>query len=71
MNLLFVFLFCFAVRVASVFIVQTFYVPDEYWQSLEVAHKITFGYVKCRSELFLLLPYLIILISFRFEVMGT
>ncbi|XP_013111842.1 GPI mannosyltransferase 3 isoform X2 [Stomoxys calcitrans] len=44
MNLLFVFFLCFAVRVASVFIVKTFYVPDEYWQSLEVAHKITFGY---------------------------
>lgn len=32
-----------AVRVASVFVVQTFFSPDEYWQSLEVGHKITFG----------------------------
>lgn len=31
-------------RLASVFLVQTFFVPDEYWQSLEVAHKISFGY---------------------------
>lgn len=31
-------------RVLSVFIVKTWYVPDEYWQSLEVAHKLTFGY---------------------------
>lgn len=31
-------------RLCSVFIVQTFHVPDEYWQSLEVAHKLTFGY---------------------------
>lgn len=33
-----------AVRLASVPLIQTFYVPDEYWQSLEVAHKLTFGY---------------------------
>lgn len=33
-----------AVRLASVPIVQTWYVPDEYWQSLEVAHKLSFGY---------------------------
>ncbi|XP_044258061.1 GPI mannosyltransferase 3 [Tribolium madens] len=32
------------VRLASVFLVQTFFVPDEYWQSLEVAHGISFGY---------------------------
>lgn len=31
------------VRIASVFIVQTYFSPDEYWQSLEVAHKLTFG----------------------------
>lgn len=30
-------------RIASVFLVRTFYVPDEYWQGVEVAHKITFG----------------------------
>lgn len=32
------------VRVLSVFLVQTWYVPDEYWQTLEVAHKQVFGY---------------------------
>jgi len=32
-----------AVRVASVFLVQTFFSPDEYWQSLEVGHKLAFG----------------------------
>ena len=31
-------------RVASVFIVQTYFVPDEYWQSLEIAHDQAFGY---------------------------
>ncbi|XP_031641017.1 GPI mannosyltransferase 3-like [Contarinia nasturtii] len=31
-------------RLLSVFVVKTWYVPDEYWQSLEVAHKLTFGY---------------------------
>ncbi|XP_037030520.1 GPI mannosyltransferase 3 [Bradysia coprophila] len=33
-----------AVRILSVFIVQSWYVPDEYWQSLEVSHKLVFGY---------------------------
>nr|XP_032523071.1 hemicentin-1-like [Danaus plexippus plexippus] len=33
-----------AVRILSVFLVQTWYVPDEYWQTLEVAHKYAFGY---------------------------
>lgn len=32
------------IRLFSVFFVQTYFVPDEYWQSLEVAHKISFGY---------------------------
>ncbi|XP_062561074.1 GPI mannosyltransferase 3 [Armigeres subalbatus] len=39
-----VLLFFAALRVASVFIVRTWYVPDEYWQSLEVAHRLAFGY---------------------------
>lgn len=32
------------VRILSVFLVQTWYVPDEYWQTLEVAHRQAFGY---------------------------
>ena len=32
------------VRISSVFLVQTSYVPDEYWQSIEVAHRMSFGY---------------------------
>lgn len=31
-------------RLVSVFLVATSYVPDEYWQSLEIAHKLAFGY---------------------------
>ncbi|XP_076655940.1 phosphatidylinositol glycan anchor biosynthesis class B [Halictus rubicundus] len=31
-------------RLCSVFLVQTAHVPDEYWQSLEVAHRLAFGY---------------------------
>ncbi|XP_076239805.1 phosphatidylinositol glycan anchor biosynthesis class B [Calliopsis andreniformis] len=31
-------------RFVSVFFVQTADVPDEYWQSLEVAHRLAFGY---------------------------
>ncbi|XP_034481577.1 GPI mannosyltransferase 3 isoform X1 [Drosophila innubila] len=44
MRLLYVFGLILAVRLASVFVVKTYFVPDEYWQSLEVAHKLTFGY---------------------------
>ncbi|KAL5290031.1 PIGB family protein [Megaselia abdita] len=44
MNLLAVFLLLLGVRLASVFLVQTYFVPDEYWQCLEVAHKLVFGY---------------------------
>ncbi|XP_045504981.1 GPI mannosyltransferase 3 [Colias croceus] len=39
-----VFLMILIVRVASIFLVQTWFVPDEYWQTLEVAHKHVFGY---------------------------
>ncbi|XP_018020158.1 GPI mannosyltransferase 3 isoform X2 [Hyalella azteca] len=31
-------------RFLSVIFVQTYFVPDEYWQSLEVAHRMVFGY---------------------------
>ncbi|CAH0553253.1 unnamed protein product [Brassicogethes aeneus] len=33
-----------SIRIASVFLTQTYFVPDEYWQSIEVAHKIVFDY---------------------------
>ncbi|CAG9863628.1 unnamed protein product [Phyllotreta striolata] len=39
-----VFFLFLLVRLASVYFVQTFYVPDEYWQSLEVAHNLVFKY---------------------------
>ncbi|XP_055690677.1 GPI mannosyltransferase 3 [Lutzomyia longipalpis] len=39
-----VFLILLAVRLLSVFFVKTSYVPDEFWQSLEVAHRIVYGY---------------------------
>lgn len=32
------------VRIASVFVVQTYFDPDEFWQAPEVAHRIVFGY---------------------------
>ncbi|KYN29058.1 GPI mannosyltransferase 3 [Trachymyrmex cornetzi] len=31
-------------RLISVIVVRTAHVPDEYWQSLEVAHRLAFGY---------------------------
>ena len=39
-----VLLFLVSWRLLSVYIVQTSHVPDEYWQSLEVAHRLAFGY---------------------------
>ncbi|XP_077324513.1 GPI alpha-1,2-mannosyltransferase 3 [Lithobates pipiens] len=42
-NAIFV-LLTFAFRVFNCFMVQTSFVPDEYWQSLEVAHNMTFNY---------------------------
>ncbi|XP_028028265.1 GPI mannosyltransferase 3 [Bombyx mandarina] len=36
--------FILFVRILSVFLVRTWYVPDEYWQTLEVAHKQVFHY---------------------------
>lgn len=38
------FLLILIIRISSVFLVQTWFVPDEYWQSLEIAHWLSFGY---------------------------
>ncbi|CAN0541564.1 unnamed protein product [Rangifer tarandus platyrhynchus] len=37
-------LFIIALRIFNCFLVQTSFVPDEYWQSLEVAHHMVFKY---------------------------
>ena len=37
------FLALLAFRVLNALMLQTSYVPDEYWQSLEVAHSMAFG----------------------------
>lgn len=39
-----VFPLCLLVRCLNVLLCQTAFVPDEYWQSLEVAHRAAFGY---------------------------
>ena len=39
-----------AFRLINALIIQTFYVPDEYWQSTEVAHKVAFGYVTSDNQ---------------------
>lgn len=41
-----VFLTCLMLRVANALLVQTYFNPDEHWQALEVAHRVTFGYSK-------------------------
>jgi len=33
-----------ALRISNSLLIQTSFVPDEYWQSLEVAHKLVFEY---------------------------
>lgn len=37
-------LFLFILRMLNIVLVQTWFVPDEYWQSLEVAHNLVFNY---------------------------
>lgn len=39
-----IFMLLLTVRLFHLYIVRSWYVPDEYWQSLEIAHYITFGY---------------------------
>ena len=38
------FALCAAFRVVNAFLVRTYFNADEYWQSLEVAHRMVFGY---------------------------
>ncbi|WCJ32280.1 GPI mannosyltransferase 3 [Euphorbia peplus] len=35
---------CLAFRIANSLLIQTYFNPDEHWQSLEVAHRVVFGY---------------------------
>ncbi|XP_021771583.1 GPI mannosyltransferase 3-like [Chenopodium quinoa] len=39
-----IFYLCLALRMVNSFLVQTYFNPDEHWQSLEVAHRLVFGY---------------------------
>lgn len=38
------FLYLFSFRLVCALLLQTYFSPDEYWQSLEVAHSMVFGY---------------------------
>lgn len=38
-----IFLLCLVTRVINSLFVKTYFNPDEHWQTLEVAHRITFG----------------------------
>lgn len=51
--------FCLAFRVVNSLLVQTYFNPDEHWQTLEVAHNITFGYPSIRSFIQLFLDSLL------------
>ncbi|KAK4479431.1 hypothetical protein RD792_014945 [Penstemon davidsonii] len=39
-----IFVLCLVTRIINSLLVQTYFNPDEHWQALEVAHRITFGY---------------------------
>ncbi|XP_021899812.1 GPI mannosyltransferase 3 isoform X2 [Carica papaya] len=39
-----IFVACLAIRIVNALLIQTYFNPDEHWQSLEVAHHIVFGY---------------------------
>lgn len=41
-----VFYLCVGVRMLNSLVVQTYFNPDEHWQSLEVAHRLVFGYAE-------------------------
>lgn len=38
------FLGLIVIRLVNAMLIQTYFVPDEFWQSLEVAHKMVFKY---------------------------
>ncbi len=38
-----IFIMAVGFRVINSLVVQTYFVPDEYWQSLEPAHQLVFG----------------------------
>eukprot|EP00959_Pyramimonas_sp_CCMP1952_P121801 2546424-Pyramimonas_sp.AAC.1 len=46
-----VFLLLLAFRTFNGILVYTYFNPDEYWQSLEVAHRLVFGYASLCSSL--------------------
>ncbi|CAN1841556.1 Mannosyltransferase APTG1 [Linum perenne] len=39
-----IFASCLAFRIVNSLLIQTYFNPDEHWQSLEVAHRLVFGY---------------------------
>ena len=39
-----IFLGLLVIRLVNAMLIQTYFVPDEYWQSVEVAHKMVFEY---------------------------
>ena len=38
-----IFILCLLFRVINALLVRTTFAPDEYWQSVEVAHRMVFG----------------------------
>ncbi|KAK4490478.1 hypothetical protein RD792_001155 [Penstemon davidsonii] len=46
-----IFVLCLVTRIINSLLVQTYFNPDEHWQALEVAHRITFGYFFCYFKL--------------------
>ncbi|CAI2734511.1 unnamed protein product [Schistosoma spindalis] len=62
-------------RFFNALLIQTSYVPDEYWQSIEVAHKWVFGYGTLTWEwepkIALRSPVHPLLISFIYKVIAT
>ncbi len=40
------FMVCLTLRFLNSVLTSTFFSPDEYWQSLEPAHYLVFGYIK-------------------------
>lgn len=56
-----IFIICLVFRVVNSLFVQTYFNPDEHWQALEVAHRITFGYTHMFHLTFYMLSYCLLM----------
>lgn len=59
-----IWLFCLVFRVLNSLLIRTYFDPDEHWQSLEVAHRVAFGYLLCCIDFY----WVLILMTLFFAI---